>query len=280
MIAAWLVVFREVLESALIISIVMVAARGLAGRNRWVASGVASGVFGSVVVAVFASVIAAAAEGMGMELFNAVILAMAVLMLGWHNVWMASHGREMAKEASDIGRAVQDGSRPLYALAIVTGVAVLREGSETVLFLYGIMMSGQEAWWNIATGALLGLATGLAIGIALYKGMVRIPLKHVFRVSSWMILLLACGLAAQCAGLLVQADMLPALGSAVWDSSHILSESSVLGKILHTLVGYLARPDGVQVLVYALTFVLIGGLMRIVPSLGKKQAMVTAGATK
>ena len=278
MIAAWLVVFREVLESALIISIVMVAARGLEGRNRWVVRGVASGVAGAVLVAVFASVIAATAEGMGMELFNAVILGLAVLMLGWHNVWMASHGREMAKHASDIGHAVHDGARPLYALAIVTGVAVLREGSETVLFLYGILMSGQESVWNIAIGAALGVATGAAIGLALYKGMVRIPLKQVFRVSSWMILLLACGLAAQCAGLLVQADKIPAMGDAIWDASHILAESSVLGKILHTLVGYIARPDGVQVLVYGLTFVIIGGLMRIVPMIGKKQVAIAVSA--
>ena len=276
MIAAWLIVFREVLESALIISIVMVAARGLAGCNRWVARGVASGVLGAVLVAGFAGVIASMAEGMGMELFNAAILGLAVLMLGWHNIWMASHGREMARQASDIGRAVQDGIRPLYALAVVTGVAVLREGSETVLFLYGIMTSGQESWLNIAIGALLGVLSGAAIGTALYKGMLRIPLKYVFRVSSWMILLLACGLAAQCAGLLVQADKLPAFGSAIWDTSNLLSESSVLGKILHTLIGYIARPDGIQVAVYAGTLLIIGGMMQVVPRAAAKPAVMIA----
>ena len=263
MIAAMLIVFREVLESSLIISIVMAAARGMPRRNLWVGSGIAAGVAGAGLVAAFASALSNAAEGMGMELFNAIILGLAVLMLGWHNIWMASHGRAMAKEAGEIGRAVHDGRRPMYALAIVVGVAVLREGSETVLFLYGILASGQDAWWVVASGGLLGVALGCALGVALYLGMVRIPLKQLFAVSGGMILLLACGLAAQCVGLLVQADILPPLGTAIWDTSGVLTETSILGKVLHTLVGYVARPDGIQLLAYVATCLTIGGCMRL-----------------
>ena len=66
-------------------------------------------------------------------------------MLGWHNVWMSRHGREMAAEATRIGKDVLAGARPLYALALVCGIAVLREGSEIVLFLYGIAVAGGTA---------------------------------------------------------------------------------------------------------------------------------------
>lgn len=260
MLAALIIVFREVLESALIVSLVMAAARGIAGRNVWVGGGVLAGVAGAGIVAVFASAIAHFAEGMGMELFNAAVLGLAVLMLGWHNIWMASHGREMAAEARAIGQAVHDGKRPLYALGIVVGVAVLREGSETVLFLYGIMASGNDSVWQLALGGLLGIISGVALGVALYLGMLRIPLKHIFSVSSWMILLLACGLAAQCAGFLVQADKLPAFGHKIWDTSSILSEGSLVGRILHTLVGYIAKPSGIELIAYGLTFIVIAGL--------------------
>lgn len=275
MLAALLVVFREVLESALIISIVMAASRGIPGRNAAIGGGVAAGVVGSGLVALFAGAIASAAEGMGMELFNAVILGLAVLMLGWHNIWMAQHGREMAKHAGEIGRAVHDGIRPIYALSVVVGVAVLREGSETVLFMYGILASGKESVWMVLAGGLLGLAAGVAVGVALYQGMLRLKLSRLFAVSGWMILLLACGLAAQCAGLLVQADILPPLGTAIWDTSAILPESSLVGQILHTLVGYVSRPDGVQLLVYVITFVIIGGMMRRV-SITPKTAIAAA----
>src|SRR6201999_281071 len=76
--------------------------------------------------------------GMGQELFNAAILGIAVVMLTWHNVWMARHGREMAGEVRAIGQAVAEGSKSLFALAVVVGVAVLREGSEVALFFYWI----------------------------------------------------------------------------------------------------------------------------------------------
>lgn len=275
MIAALLVVFREVLEAALIIGIVMAASRGIAGRAAWVAGGVVAGLAGSAVVAGFTGAIAAMAQGMGMELFHAFILGLAVVMLGWHNIWMASHGRAMAKDAGERARAVHEGRCPVYALAIVVGVAVLREGSETVLFLYGILAGGRESLMTVLLGGVLGILAGAAAGLALYFGMLRLKLKHLFAVSGAMILLLASGLAAQCVGLLVAADKLPALGTALWDTSRYLSESSLMGKILHTLIGYIARPDGIQVAAYALTFCLIAGLMQWV---ARRHAAAVAAA--
>ncbi len=269
MLASLIIVFREVLESALIIGVVMAASRGVARRGLWISAGILAGIFGSGLVAAFASAIANAAEGMGMELFNAALLATAVVMLGWHNIWMASHGRAMANEAGAKAQAVRDGQCPMAALAMVVGIAVLREGSETVLFLYGILIGGNSSVTTVLTGGLLGILAGSAVGVALYQGMLRMQLRHLFAVSGWMILLLACGLAAQCAGLLVQADLLPPLGMAIWDTSAILSESSVLGSVLHTLVGYIAQPDGVQVAAYIATFLVIGGLMRLVPREGR-----------
>ena len=263
MLAAALIVFREVLESALIVSIVLSAARGMAGRFQWVGGGVLAGLLGAGLLALFASEVSSAVSGMGLELFNASVLGLAVIMLGWHNVWMASHGREMAKHAGDIGRAVTAGNRPAYALAIVCGVAVLREGSETVLFMYGIMAGGNDSMWMVAGGGLLGMVAGLAIGVVLYFGLMRIHMSRIFKVSGIMILLLAAGLAAQCADYLVQADLLPSLGANIWDTSHILSEDSLLGKILHTLVGYIAQPQGIQIVFYVATLAIIGAGMKL-----------------
>jgi len=89
---------------------------------------VVAGALAACVVAAFAGALSQLFAGMGQELFNAAILAVAVVMLTWHNVWMARHGREMAGEMRAVGQAVADGSKPLLALAVVVGVAVLREG--------------------------------------------------------------------------------------------------------------------------------------------------------
>jgi high-affinity iron transporter len=258
MLAAAIIVFREVLEASLIVSIVLAAAKGIAGRNAWVSVGIGAGIVGAILVASFAGALAEAAQGMGQELFNAIILLTAVIMLGWHNVWMSTHAKDMAREVGAVGKAVMAGSRPLYALAVVTGVAVLREGSETVLFLYGIASSGGEGLADMAVGGLMGVAGGVAVGAGLYFGLLRIPMRHLFTVTNWMILLVAAGMASQAAGFLVQADLLPALGTAVWDTSWLLTENSVIGKVLHALIGYVSRPAGIQVLFYIATLLIIG----------------------
>src|SRR5487761_674416 len=138
MLATAIIVFREVLEASLVVGIVLAASRGVPRRGLWVACGVVAGVLGAALVAAFADAISAAVNGIGQELFDAAILFTAVAMLGWHNIWMSRHGRELAESASQVGDAVRSGARPLYALGIVVGLAVLREGSEVVLFVYGI----------------------------------------------------------------------------------------------------------------------------------------------
>ncbi|HTL49920.1 MAG TPA: FTR1 family protein [Steroidobacteraceae bacterium] len=257
MLATLLIVFREVLEAALIIGIVSAATREIAGRSRWILGGIALGVAGAVVVALFADGIANMASGLGQELFNAGVLFAAVIMLAWHAIWMSQHGRELAAHATSVGRAVQEGTAPVVALMVIVLLAVLREGSEVVLFLYGMVAAGGTESSQMLAGGLLGLALGSAMGFGMYFGLLRIPLRHFFTVTNWMILLLAAGLASQGARYLVQADLLPSLGEQVWDTSHILSEHSLLGQMLHTLIGYDATPSGMQIVFYVATATLI-----------------------
>ena len=129
MLAALIIVFREVLEAGLIIGVVLAASRGVPGRGRAVGLGVLAGLVGSVIVALFAAEISQAFAGRGQEIFNAAILAVAVAMLTWHVVWMSSHGRAMATEMREVGHAVRGGRRPVSVLSVVVGVAVLREGA-------------------------------------------------------------------------------------------------------------------------------------------------------
>jgi high-affinity iron transporter len=113
MFGALVIVFREVIEAGLIIGIVLAATRGISGRGHWVAAGVLLGTLGAGIVALFAEAIANAFEGSGQELLNASVLGAAVVMLMWHTVWMARHGREMAAEMAAVGAAVTAGKRPM-----------------------------------------------------------------------------------------------------------------------------------------------------------------------
>lgn len=243
-----LLVFREVLEAALIVTVVAAATRGVARRGWFIGGGIGLGVFGAVLVATFAGAIAAAASGVGQELFNACVLFAAVLMIGWHVIWMSSHGRELAQHMKAVGGAVQTGASSLSLLLAVVALAVLREGSEIVLFLYGMMAGGAD---GLVQGLAIGIAGGTTVGFLLYFGLLRIPLRYFFTATNWMLVLLAAGLASSAARYLTQANLLPELGSQIWDSSWLLSDGSVLGKMLHILIGYDARPSGIQLVFYA-----------------------------
>jgi len=261
--AALIIVFREVFEAGLIVGIVLAATQAVAHRGRWVGGGVAAGVLGACLVAIFAGALSAAFAGAGQELFNAAVLGLAVVMLTWHNVWMSRHGRALAAEIRAAGEAVVTGRSTLAALAIVIGVAVLREGAEVVLFLYGILASGGTSGMSVLLGGLIGLALGALVCWLTYVGMLRIPARHLFAVTSLMIAFLAAGMAAQAVQFLAQADVLTAFDSTVWDTSWLLSDGSVPGKALHTLIGYNDRPTAMQLAVYVATLLIMFVLMRM-----------------
>ena len=196
MLATLVIVFREVIEAGLIVGIVLAATQGVPRRGLWVTYGVAAGVLGACLVAAFAGELASLFEGSGQEIFNATILLLAVCMLTWHNVWMAGHGREMAREMKAVGAEVSAGQRSLAALAIVVGVAVLREGSEVVLFLYGIASQGGTSQSAMLIGGALGVLAGAGVSALMFLGLLQIPAGKLFSVTAWLITLLAAGMTA------------------------------------------------------------------------------------
>src|SRR5437773_5129074 len=274
MLAALIIVFREVFEAGLIIGIVLAVTRAVTGRGWWISAGVLGGVLGASIVALFTGKLSEALAGAGQVLFNAAILAIAVIMLTWHNVWMARHGREMAGEMRAVGQAVADGTKPLLALAVVVGVAVLREGSEVALFLYGVAASDGGSALSLAIGGVIGLGLGGAVCLLTYFGLMRIPPRALFATTTVLITLPAAGMAAQAVVFLERANWLTRLDTVVWDSGWLLSEKSIAGRAMHTLIGYTDQPTEMQLLVYLGVLVVTVMLMRLTAP--EQRAGVTA----
>ena len=253
MLAALIIVFREVLEAGLIIGVVLAASRGVAGRTGAVGLGVLAGLAGSMVVALFAAQISNAFEGRGQEIFNASVLFLAVIMLAWHVVWMARHAREMTARLKELGHAVAIGSQSVVVLGIAVASAVMREGSEVVLFLTGILMQGASNAAALAIGSAGGLVLGAAVSAGVYTGLMAVPLRRVFAVTGVLVTLLAAGLAAEAVRQLSNAGLVNVLDGTLWDTSWLLGENSWPGRVLHVLIGYMDRPKAIEVLAYVLT---------------------------
>jgi high-affinity iron transporter len=253
MLAALVIVFREVLEAGLIVGVVLAASRGVHGRSGAVVLGVLAGILGSVIVAVFAARISDAFDGRGQEIFIAAILFFAVIMLAWHVVWMAQHAREMTQHLRELGSDVTAGRQSLFALGAAVAIAVMREGSEVVLFMTGIVMQGKETAGELLLGSAIGLLLGAAVSLGLYFGLAAIPLKRMFSVTGVLVTLLAAGLAASAVEQLSNAGLINVLDTNLWDTSSILSENSWPGRVLHVLIGYMDRPTGMQLIAYGVT---------------------------
>jgi high-affinity iron transporter len=246
--------------------VVLAATEGVAARGRWIAGGVAAGVLGAGLVALFAQQLSQAFQGSGQAVFNAAILIAAVLMLSWHILWMSRHAREMVREFKTLGQKISSGDSDLFAMATVVAVAVLREGSEVVLFLFGIAASGGANPMAMLSGGLLGVAGGGAVSFAIYRGLLAIPTGKLFAVTNGLVALLAAGMAGQAAVYLVQAGLIPSLGDQVWDTSWLLRDDGLVGRALHALVGYSDRPMGVQLVTWAAVLTVLIALGRHIGS--------------
>jgi high-affinity iron transporter len=258
-----LLVFREVLEAALIVTIVAAATRGVPRRSAFIGGGIGLGVAGAIIVAVCMGFIEGSLGGIGQEVFDAGVLLAAVVMLGWHVTWMSSHGKQMVQQMHRVTDSVKAGSSSIAILLAVVALAVLREGSEIVLFLYG-MAAGGAGKVGFLAGVPLGLAGGVAVGFALCFGLLRIPIRYFFSATNWMLVVLAAGLASSAAGFLIQANLLPAWGNQMWDTSWLLTNGSIVGQAVHILTGYEARPAGMQLVFWAVTFATLAAGMGVV----------------
>lgn len=270
MLAAALIVFREVLEAGLIIGVILAATEGVARRGRWIVGGICAGLLGAAVVALFAQQISESFQGTGQAVFSAAILIAAVLMLSWHIVWMSRHAKQLVQDMKSLGQQLTTGETTLAAMATVVAVAVLREGSEMVLFLYGIAAGGETNQLGMVGGSLAGVAGGAVVSFAMYRSLVAIPIGRLFSVTNLLVALLAAGMAGQAGLLLAQAGLIPTLGDELWDTSWLLRDDGLVGRGLHALVGYTDRPMGVQLAAYVLVLV---GLIALGRCIGSKSRL-------
>ncbi|MGH1397774.1 MAG: FTR1 family iron permease [Alphaproteobacteria bacterium] len=252
------IVFREIIEVALVIGIVMAATRGLPGRVNLVLGGLGLGILGSIIIAFFTQSISQAIEGMGQEIFNAGVMFTAVAFLSWTIIWMKTHGRELAKNIKAVGAEVIAGDKSAYVLTGVVALATFREGAEIALFTYGMSASGAYTFPEILSGGVIGAIGGAIIGAMLYFGLLKAAQKHLFTVTSWLLIVLTAGMAAQGANFLIAAGVLPPLVNEMWDTSAFISGNGFFGETLKVLVGYTPRPTGMELIFYASVLVVVG----------------------
>jgi len=257
-----IVVFREVLEIALILGILSAATKEIKGRTQYILGGLGFGVLSAILLAFFTDKISESINGMGQEIFNGSILLLAAAMISATIIWMNKHAKSISGNLRLLSDDVKDGKKPLFALLIVVFLSVLREGAEIVLFTYSYFVSGTSAL-EIFVGLVIGIICGIITGFAFYFGILKISGKYFLKVTSYLLAFFAAGIAMQGVGFLINADIIPAIMNPAFDASNVLSQTSYLGKFLNMFFGYIDNPTGAQLFTYLFVlFSLIFGLKR------------------
>ncbi len=249
MLAAAVIGFREGLEAALIVGIILGYLRktGQSARNRSALAGVAAAIALSIALAVVITLIGAELEGQAEQLFEGTTMFVAVAILTWMLIWMRTQSRKLKSSLEhEMADAINGGqSRGLFA---VTFIAVFREGVETALLLSAAAFA--TSGLDTLVGSLLGLVLAVIVGYLLYGATLRLNLRTFFNVTSALLLIFAAGLFAHGIHEYQEAGLLPVIIEHVWDTSAILSQSSTLGELLSAIVGYTAAPSLLEVAGY------------------------------
>jgi high-affinity iron transporter len=257
MVSGFIIMFREMLEMSMVLGVLFVVTRPVPAARRWIIIGSFLGFLGASFVAAFMTEMETSLQGNGEFLFNAVVLALASVMIGWTVVWMSRHGRELSMRMQKIGQSVAIGELPQTALMMVALTAVMREGSEAVFFIWGAAAAVPHDGVNMTIGAVLGAIAAVALGYGMYRGLLRVPVNLIFRVVGWLLILLASGMAGRSAGQFVIIGALPGIVNPLWDLSSRFPSDSGWGQFLNIMVGYSDSPSAMQVGVFAVSLVVM-----------------------
>ena len=279
MIQTLLIVWRESLEAALIVGILLTYLRRSEepAGSRYVWAGSALAVLAAIACAAASNGVVARLDPDVHELVQAGVLILATGVLTWMVVWMHRNARAIrgdlhrkADEALATGR--------LVGLATIAFVAVFREGVETVLFLWGVVLErGGHGVMPLLAAGVAGALLAVATAWLFFRGFSFLSLPTFFRVTGVLLVFVAAGLLASAVNKLIALDYLPPIVPQVWNTSWLVRDGSAVGAILGALMGYRSRPSLLEVLVFVAYFPpMLWALRRRVSSPPSSRAQHTA----
>ena len=248
-------VFREFVEISILLSLFSAAARNVKDFKLLLILGILLGCFGASLIALFTERISESLDGMGSEIFEAFIILLTVFMICSTLIWMKGYSKKIKSSIDNIKEGYSSSFSAKFMLTTLIATTIFREGSEIVLILHSL--SAIEGNKQALTGFGYGAFAGITVGFGIYYGLFRFSTKHIFKISSLLMTFIAAGLAAEAAKILTTVGIINFLNSILWDTSFIISDNSLTGKILKILFGYTAKPTGIELIFYFLTLSIV-----------------------
>lgn len=252
-----IVIFREFLEIAILLSVILAATKEVHNRSKYIVLGIMIGCVLASIIAFFTGALASAFGGIGDELFDVSVMVFTVIVIGWTIVWMQEYSSNIKQEMYDVSSKIHSGNVSKFSLTAIIATTFFREASEIILFIYSLTSSSNIEAIDYLMGLFLGTISGVLCGIAIYLGLIRYSGKYIFKICTIMLIFIAAGIASEAAGILTSIGTITFFNDSIWDTSSIIQDSSMLGKVLKIVIGYYSKPNLLQILSYSITLIIL-----------------------
>lgn len=256
------IIFRECLEIALLLGVIVAVTKPIKNSRNFIIAGVLGGVTASSIFAFFAKSLTQQLDGFGDEIFDASVILITSAIISWTCVWMQGYTKKLRRNIDELSNKISAGSASKMMLALVVATTVLREGAEILLYVYSVSSAENISINDYGYGLFIGALSGFLAGAIIYKGLIKFAGKYIFKISTILLILIAAGLAAEAAGILTSSGVIELYADQLWDTSWIISDSSITGKFLNIIVGYDSRPNGMQLIFYFATIAITMAMIK------------------
>ncbi|WP_323072085.1 FTR1 family iron permease [Mycetohabitans endofungorum] len=260
------IVWRESVEALLVVGILHAwLTNGDADARKglpWLWLGVGAGLLAAVGLGAALVGFTEVLSGDAQDYFQTAMVLVACVLIVQMVLWMKRHGRTLKRDM-EMSLAESQRNANWWGIAVLAALAIAREGSETVIFLYGLGF-GRSGHVDVMQwlAVLIGLALALLTFYLLQLGGRIFSWRAFFRVTEVMLLFLGAGLFEAGIDKLIDKEIVPTGIDMVWDTSHILDDSSTVGSLVATLTGYRAHPALANLVAYALFWLMVWVLLR------------------
>jgi high-affinity iron transporter len=248
-----LIIFRELLEVLLLLFLIVATAHGrVKNLKLYVFLGCVVGVFGAIILALTAPLLASSFSGMGQEIVNSTIIFTTAMMLAATILYMKNYYANLKNNIKTISLQLEESLRYKILLVLLIATAIFREGSEIVLLLYGITLANQVQLMHFILAISLGSVVAILCGFLFYKGLLKTA--NLFRITSMLLIFISSNMTAESIGILNRAGIIEILPQQAWDLSWLISDNGFIGNCLRALINYNSKPSVLEVLVFMITF--------------------------
>ena len=267
-----IIIFREFLEVSILLGIIFAATKHVKNRLFYITSGIMTGIVCSATLTFWARSLQNSFHESGDEIFDVAVIILTIILIGFSSLWMHNADRKIRHNIDYVICDLENNIFSKAMLILLIASTIFREGAEIVLYMITFVGAHKsDPGVNYILGFAIGAAGGTIAGVAIYSGLIKVAARYIFKICFILLAFIAAGLAVQAAGILTSIGIITSYNQVIWDSSWLINDYSITGQFLKVMIGYKAKPNGIQIISYLVTLATLFGCAALQSKLSSRK---------